>query len=289
MTSLLRRKGVRFGLGVVALVAVAFALFRTWDEAQSQVLPNAEILVIASVLVVGGLAGAGRSWFALFEKGSSRRLVSDFYLAQLGKYLPGGGIWQAAGQVGLSAARDVSTVRVSINLGVHAVIQLSAAVTLGGFLVFASNLSPWLRVLCGAGFISPLILHRSWMAALLRSAGSWLRLDTKQAVPPDQRSIIRSWLWSLLPIAAFGVAYGVMVNSLQPELDIWQTAAAFAMAWAVGFALVPFPAGLGVREVALVVLVGGPTAIVVAASIALRLIAIGSDVLLASVTSRIRG
>lgn len=286
--ALLRRRGVRLLLGLVALLGVGYALFRTWNEAQSQVLPDPGILAIAGIVVVGSLIGGGMSWYTLFENGASRRLISDFYLAQLGKYLPGGGIWQAAGQVGLSAGRDLSAVRVSVSLAVNAVIQLSAALTLGGLLVFATSLPTWLRALCGLGLFAPLVLHRSWMAAILNRTARWLRLDKEQAHPPGQRPIIRAWFWSLLPITGFSVAYGVMVSSLQPELAVWQTAAAFAMAWAVGFALIPFPAGLGVREAALVVLVGGSTAIVVAASISLRLIAIASDILLAAATRRIR-
>lgn len=276
-------------MGAVALAAVGYALFRTWGEAQSQVLPDTGTLAIAGLLVVASLIGGGMSWYALFEGvAKDRRLISDFYLAQLGKYLPGGGIWQMAGQVGLSKSDELSAIRLSTNLGVHAVIQLSAALTLGGLLVFVDSLPAWLRVLCGLALFAPLILHRSWMAFFLSRVSRRLRLDASQTGPPPQRNIVRSWIWSLLPIAGFSVAYGIMVGSLQPTIGVGRTAAAFAMAWAVGFVLVPFPAGLGVREAALVVLVGGPTAVIVAASLALRLIAVGGDLLLVSATRRIR-
>lgn len=288
MTRVLRRRLVRVVFGIVALVFVGFALFRTWDEAETQILPDAATIGLASVVMVTTLIGGALSWYTLFGHGAPRRLISDFYLAQLGKYLPGGGVWQAAGQVGLSKSPQLSATRLTSNLAVHAVIQLSAALTLGGFLVFASDLPFWLRLLCGLGLLAPLILHRSWMAFLLHRVGAWLRLDAEQAVPPRQRIIVRSWLWSLLPIAGFSVAYGLMVHSLEPGLGVGRVAVAFAMSWAIGFALVPFPAGLGAREAALVALVGGSTTIVVAASLALRLIAIGGDLILVTVTRRIR-
>lgn len=284
-----RRRVTRILLGTMGLLAVTYALFRTWGEAQSRVLPDVETLAIAGFVVVVSLIGGGMSWYALFgDSAQDRKLISDFYLAQLAKYLPGGGIWQMAGQVGLSANQQLPAVRLSINVAVHAVIQLSAALTLGSVLILATDLPSWLRVLCGFGLLAPLILHRSWMASVLSRVGKRFRLDVDQTVPPSQKSITRSWFWSLMPITGFSFAYGVMVNSLQPVVSVWQTAVAFAMAWAIGFVLIPFPAGLGVREAALVALVGGSTAVIVAASLALRLIAIGGDLLLASVTRRLR-
>lgn len=288
MTSISRRSVLRIVFGVIALAFVVVALLSTWDETQDQKLPDPATLAVAGVLVVITLVGGSMSWLTLFGRGASRRLISDFYLAQLGKYIPGGGIWQAASQVGLSASPELSATRVASNLAVHAVIQLSAALTIGGFLVFNTDLSGWLRILCGLGLAAPLILHRSWMAFLLGRAGGRMGLDVTQASPPDQRTIVRSWLWGLFPIAGFSVAFGLMIHTLEPGVSIWQGAPAFAMAWAVGFALIPFPAGLGVREAALVALVGGSTAITIAASITLRLLAIGGDIILASITRRIR-
>jgi hypothetical protein len=287
MTRYLRLRAVRVGFGVVAVASVGYALFRTWDDSQGQVLPDPTTIGLASVVLVSSLIGGGLSWYTLFGPEAPRRLMADFYLAQLGKYIPGGGIWQAAGQVGLSASRGYSATRVSSNLALHAVILLASALCLGGFLVFATDLPLWLRIVSGVGLAAPLILHRSWMAILLRWVGGWLRLDTEQTAPPRQRTIVRSWLWSLLPTTGFSVAYGLMVHSLEPSVGVWRGAIAFAMAWAIGFVLVPFPAGLGAREATLVVLVGGSTAVIIAASLALRLIAIGGDLILASVTRRL--
>lgn len=288
MTPRNRRRLLRIVFGLVALAFVVVALLNTWDETQGQNLPDAATVTLAGVLVVSSLLGGGLSWHALFGKGAPRRLISDFYLAQLGKYVPGGGIWQAAGQVGLSASPELSATRVTSNLAVHGVIQLSAALTFGGFLAFNPDLPGWLRSLCLVALAAPLILHRSWMAFLLDRIGSRFRLDRAQMTPPGQRTIVRSWLWSLLPIAGFSLAYGVMINALQPGLSVWRTGSAFAMSWAIGFALIPFPAGLGAREAALLVLVGGSAAITVAASIILRLLAIAGDLVLVAVTRRIR-
>ena len=283
-----RRRALRIVFGVIALAFVVGALLSTWDETQNQKLPDPFTLTLAGVLVVSALVGGGISWHALFGKDAPRRLISDFYLAHLGKYVPGGGIWQAAGQVGLSANSELSATRVTTNLAVHGVIQLSAALTVGGFLVFNTDLAWWLRIVCGLGLAAPLFLHRSWMAFVLDRVGRRLGLDATQASPPDQRTIIRSWLWGLLPITGFSAAFGLMIHALEPGVGVLESAPAFAMGWAVGFALIPFPAGLGVREAALVALVGGSTAVTVAVSMTLRLLAVGGDLILVSVTRKIR-
>ena len=144
----------------------------------------------------------------------------------------------------------MTATRATANLVLHAGIQLVSALTLGGLLVFATDLAGWLRALCALGLATPLLLHRSWMTALMRRLGPRLRVEATEIDPPDQGAIIRSWLWSLLPVTGFGLAYGLIVHDLEPGVGVWRGAVAFAMAWAIGFALIPFPAGLGVREAA---------------------------------------
>lgn len=288
MTPGMRRRLLRVGFGLLGMVFVGVALWRTWDVSQQQVLPGPSTIVVAGLLVAGGLVGGGLSWVALFGKGAPRGLIADFYMAQLGKYVPGGGLWQAASQIGLSTNHGLTATRVGANLAVHSLIQLTAALTLGGFVVLTTDLPGWLRLASSLGLAAPLLLHRNWMAHMLHRVGGWLRLDNSDTIPPDQRTIIRSWLWSLLPITGFGVAYGHMIHTLAPGVELWRGAVAFAMAWAIGFALLPFPAGLGVREAALVLLVGGSTAAVVATSLALRLLAIVGDVVLMVVTRSVR-
>ncbi len=288
MSPATRRRLVRYSFGVVGVAFVVVALWQTWDRSRETVLPPVDTMLVAGVLVVGGLVGAGRSWLALFGPGAPRRLMADFYLAQLGKYIPGGGVWQAAGQVGLSASREIRGMRVAGNLAVHAVVQLTAAASIGGFLVFATDLPFWIRLAAALALASPLLLHRSWMASILGWAGTRLRVDGSDLEPPDQRTILRSWLWSLLPIGGFGLAYGLMIHAIEPGSGVVRGALAFALAWAAGFALLPFPAGLGVREAALMLLLESSTAAVIATSLALRLLAIIGEVILMLATRRIR-
>ncbi len=283
-----RRRILRYGFGLAGLIFMAFALSETWDRSRETVFPDLPTLAIAEVLLVAGLVGAGLSWLALFGDNAPRRLLSDFYMAQLGKYIPGGGLWQAAGQIGLATESGYTASKVAGTFGVYAVVQLTAAAFLGGFTVLSGSAAPWVRFAALGALLTPLLMHRAWMAALLVRVARWTRRDPEELSPPPQGAIVRAWLWALIPIAAFGLAYGALVHDLDSSLGVVSAGVAFALAWAVGFALIPFPSGLGVREAALVVLVDGTAAVVIAASIALRLLAIVADLVLVAITRRRR-
>jgi uncharacterized membrane protein YbhN (UPF0104 family) len=72
----------------------------------------------------------------------------------------------------------------------------------------------------------------------------------------------------------------VLLRSLTDEVNPAVVLCSFAAAWVTGFLAVPIPAGVGVREAVLVGLlpeVG--TAPLLAASLALRLLTIGTELL----------
>lgn len=284
----MRRRVLRVVFGAVGLAFMVVALWETWDLSRHSVLPDPRVMAAAAGLILVGLVGAGFSWLALFGEGAPRRLVADFYMAQLGKYIPGGGLWQAAGQIGLATASGLRAARVAGAFVAHGVVQLTSAAFVGGFLVAAGDLPVWIRLAAGAALLAPLLLHRAWMEAVLSRVAHWARRSDGELTAPPQEAILRSWIWSLVPVVTFGFGYAVLLNDLAGSAGILRTAVAFDMAWAVGFALIPFPSGLGVREAALLVLVDAPAAAVIAASVGLRLLAILSEMVLVAATRRIR-
>lgn len=260
------------------------ALWHTWDRSRDTLLPDPATLLIAAGLVIAGLVAAGRSWVALFVAAPTWRMFSDFFLAQLAKYIPGGGVWQMTGQVWMTTASGYTATRASGNLVIHALIQLLAGTALGGLLVLDSKLPTWIRAGAAVGLLSPILLHRSWMSVVLRRLGALLKLDFDELTPPAQGAIVRSWMWAVAGLFAIGLAYSVIVHALDASVNLLYSTFAFSLAWAIGFALVPFPAGLGVREAALIVLGTGSASVALAASIAVRLLAITAELTLALVT-----
>jgi uncharacterized membrane protein YbhN (UPF0104 family) len=88
--------------------------------------------------------------------------------------------------------------------------------------------------------------------------------------PLSARGILRAAGWALVSWLAYGAHVWVLAGQFGAgglPLVAWATGA-FAAAWCAGFLLVVVPAGAGVREAALVVLLGGvltrPQATVVA-------------------------
>jgi hypothetical protein len=274
----------RYSFAVAGIAFTVVALWQTWDRSRESLLPDGVTLLLAAALVIAGLTAAGRSWLVLFSRGPAWRLLGNFYLAQLGKYIPGGGLWQAAGQVGMATAAGYQASRVAGNFAVHAVIQFAAGAALVGLLILNGTLPFWMRFAAGLGLLAPVLLHRSWMSVVLRRLAALARLDLDELAPPDQATILRSWAWAVACLMSYGLAYALMFDSLGTGTDIVYSIVAFSLAWAIGFALVIFPGGLGAREAALIILVGGSTAAVLAASVALRLIAILGELTLVVVT-----
>jgi uncharacterized membrane protein YbhN (UPF0104 family) len=87
-------------------------------------------------------------------------------------------------------------------------------------------------------------------------------------------------------MAAYAASFAVLLGDVA---DVEPLTAALAMcaAWVVGYLVVPLPYGLGVREAILIAaLPGVPTASLLAASLAQRLLGIAAEAGLAS-TSRV--
>jgi hypothetical protein len=97
---------------------------------------------------------------------------------------------------------------------------------------------------------------------------------------PTQREIVVFYGWALVTIGSLCGAYAVLLGSLGTGANPGTMFCAFAFSWAVGFLAIPIPAGVGVREAVLVALLPGVgTAPLLAASLALRLLTIATELL----------
>jgi hypothetical protein len=107
-----RHRLIQSLLLLAGLIGIAVVVARTFDAADEQVLPSAEALVAGGVLSLVAIVASARAWVSLFSDlvaSREQRLImrGTFYLSQLAKYLPAGGIVQTASQVGLAPAAGV--------------------------------------------------------------------------------------------------------------------------------------------------------------------------------------
>ncbi len=218
-------------------------------------------VALAAALVLTGLVLTGAVWRvalgAFGVGGPARETVPPFFVAQLGKYVPGS-VWSFAAQSAIGARRGlpprVPAAAAVLFLGAH----VASGLLLTGVLGWRTELPLWLVAVClpvGAIGLLPVVHRRVGM----RVSGTtcdwgWIRSAVS--------------LLLMVPVwACYALGLAALAPALEPS-SVLTMGCAFAVAHAVGVALPVAPAGLGARDGVLLVLLApllgaGPTGIVV--------------------------
>jgi glycosyltransferase 2 family protein len=277
------RRLIQTAVLIVGLAAIAVAFARTVDDARDQVLPSAGAFAAAGGLALIAILASGRSWVTLFHdlldtRSQRRRFEATYYLSQLTKYLPTGGVVQAASQLSLAASTGVSRSRIALAFPVSVIGTAAAGATLGAGASLSTELPGWARALAIMGLAAPALLHRGLMRFVLEHVRRFVRRVPAPDHLPSQRSIVVYYGWALVSIGATASAYTVLLRSLTNDVNPAIIFCAFALSWTVGFLVLPLPAGIGVREAVLVAALPVGAGPLLAASLAQRLLAMGADV-----------
>jgi hypothetical protein len=256
-----RRTAVSTLLVIVVVAAFGWALHGQWDDIVEQLKRQHPAVVVLALLVA--LAGVFMSFLlwrgTLVVLGSSlprRPAARLFFLTQLGKYLPGA-VWPVLAQMRMG--RDLGVPRQRMGLAFLLTLGLS---TLVGIFVGVSAL-PALLQAEGRGVLFGLLALPVLLAllvprvlnSLLERALRLLRRPGLEA-PLSGRDMARGVGWAI----AFWVVYGghVWVLAVGLGAEPWQTLpvaiGGFAIAFSLGPLLVVLPAGAGVREAVMVLL-----------------------------------
>ena len=269
--------------GLLGLSFIGLIMWRSFREGTID-LPGPGSIGTAALLTAVGLSAASRSWAALLRgKSDPNRLRAAFLASQLGKYLPGGGLFQVMGQVEFSRDSHVPLRTASVALGAHGVVQVAAAGFVSGFLVLAGG-QWWLRF-AAASALLVFAVNRRWMNWLVSGLSHHItRLDPSDL--PRQDQLLMSLAWCLVPITLAGVAFGGILNGAGVRVSFGVIVPSFALAWLIGYIALPVPAGLGIREAMLVVLLSQPSGVIVAASVAYRMVVLLVELVLAGLVWR---
>lgn len=272
-----RVAGVAFA--VLALAGLGAAVYRQRTEfAAAVALLDPASIVLAGLAVLAGLVCNMLSWRAsMASTGAAVPLLAGarvFFVSQLGKYLPGS-VWPLVAQVELTKARGIPRVRSATAALVAMTIGVVTSSVIGTTLLVAAQRDAlerywWLLAVALAGALTlwPPVLRR-----LLDVAARVLRRPSVD-VPIAGRSLAAAIGWSVVMWAFFGAQAWVLAGDLGGgDVTYLEATGAFALAWVVGFLVVLAPAGVGVREVALVVALGG--ALTPGAGLALALVSRG--------------
>lgn len=273
--------GVRIAFAALGFAFIAFALRDALRDPDLAVLPSVPAMVVAVVAVVAGLWSAVVGWAVLLGEPVSRTVARGFLVAQLGKYIPGG-VWQVVGQVGhASAETDAGGQRASLAFLAAVAAQVAAGMLVGLPVAAVAEVSVWVRagVVVGAVGALAVVLNGPLLLRLLQRV-PWIgeRLTAQDAMPP-RRAMLLATATSVFTMGAAAIVF--VIAYAAPSGDYRAVVGpAYAVAWTIGFLALPFPAGLGVREAALLLLVpGGSSTALVAASAVARVLYIVGEVI----------
>jgi uncharacterized membrane protein YbhN (UPF0104 family) len=253
-------------LGGLAMAYVVKRFASEWDKA-SDAVHHAHVgwLVAALVLAAAGMASVGWGWkFVLRLLGvrvPTGRVVSWYFVGEIGKYLPGG-VWPVLGRGELARRGGVPRTRayasVAMSLGI---LYLSALFVSAALLPFAftggSGFSPWmLFLLCLP--IGIVVLHHDVLAKVVALVARITKREIDIEIP--------AWKDSLALVARYvpawffiGTATWCVARAFTPDASYPKVMFATVLAWTAGFLAVPVPAGAGIREAVLLAASGlGP-------------------------------
>lgn len=195
-------------------------------------------------------------------------------LSNLARFIPGG-VWQFAGIAGLAARAGTSPIAATGGVVLQQlVVLLSGAAVTAAFLPSLALQ----RFPLGYGAAVSVALAALALAALLLPHGATLlqrlttRFFSRMVLFPSMRarSVAGYALALIVPWLAYGIAFWLFARGIVGERapGLALSIAAFTAAYVWGIVWVPVPAGIGVREAALVALlspqVGAEVAVILA-------------------------
>lgn len=258
--------GLRIGVLVLILVSVTIALWSNWEEVRGDLgrigpgtLTAATLLALLSpFLTVLG-------WRVLLADLGSRLHIAQasgvFFVGQLGKYLPGS-VWSVVVQTEMAATLRVPRRRTAVVgllcIGLSALTGLIAGLpALPVLLTRGHAVLPWWGVLLLVGALAVLL----WPPLLNLGIRTALRLLRR---PPLEHALSHaavglSSLWFTLSWVVGGLSVWVMAHSLAPaDADPAQlvlvAVSGYLLAAGIGMFSIVVPAGVGVRDGVMVLL-----------------------------------
>lgn len=288
--------GLRVGFLVLVLVAVGIALWSNWEEVRvdlrrlgpGTLVPATLLALLSPFLTVLG-------WRVLLADLGSRLHIAQasgvFFVGQLGKYLPGS-VWSVVVQTEMAAGLAVPRRRTAVVgllcIGLSALTGLIAGLPALPVLVTRGHaVLPWWGVLLIVGVLVLLL----WPPLLNLGIRTALRLLRR---PPLEHALSHaavglSSLWFTLSWLVGGLSVWVMARAVAPDdADpgrlLLVAVSGYLLAAGIGMFSIVVPAGVGVRDGVLVLLLttqmslSAATAVVVVA----RFLTVLGDVLWAA-------
>ncbi len=278
--------GIRTLLIFAAISPLGYTVYKEWPEIRVSVQEvdwgpfSVALLVLLPVMAAVGSI----PWASLRHLGnpfSYPKATGVYFFTQVFKYLPGG-IWAFPGRVAVYQLLGVGSAQSVISVFRETAAMFLGAAAIGLLGLFQGfSLSSNLRWAIGVGTlvcaVVILLIQIPWTWKILSrfKLFSSSPLASYGEVDSKRRDI--TWLlWTFLGSAAFWFLFGLpfrqMAVAVYPQiasLSWLEASSIFALAWCAGFVVVFVPAGIGIRESALTLLLATIMPVGAALSLAL--------------------
>ena len=281
----------RVAFGLIAAGFIVLAVAQRWQEIWTQ-LGNIPTLALvgATAAIAGAVFADVMTWRAvLADLGSPlplRPAARVMLLGQLGKYVPGR-LWSVVAQMelandlGVPRRRSATAGLVFNALGLGLGLLL-ALVTLPALLA-ARDVSPWITALVVVGPLGLVFLAPPMLTRLTNFGLRVLRRSPLEH-PFTWPGVFRASGWGLVMWMLMGLHIWILGVGLgaDPLAFALPALGCFAVAWSLGSLFILAPAGAGVRDVLIAVILvpalpGGSSAALTIALVS-RLISVVVDV-----------
>ncbi len=253
-------------------------------------------LIVSFALALAFWFATGVGWNLMVRclggRVALRKGMRIYFLSNLGWYVPGK-VWFAVGRAYLGQQVGISLGVISTSVLMEMVLSLTSSA------LMTTLALPLLSPVLGSkglylGIVALVfglaVLHPALMKPVLALLERLLPGPKQTTSPPVRYAVMLALLAGYLLIWGFvGAAFFVLLNAVHPLPIAWlpTVAAIYAASWMAGF-LTPAPSGLGVREGAMILLLGQylPVPAVTAAAILFRVWLTLAEVLWAAVATR---
>ncbi|ACZ84367.1 lysylphosphatidylglycerol synthase transmembrane domain-containing protein [Streptosporangium roseum] len=251
---------VRIAFLVVALGFGAWVVAKQWEEIRAGFARLSwQSLVLSLVAVVAALCSGMMTWRALLaDLGSPlpfRQAAKVFFVGQLGKYIPGS-LWPVLAQMEMGRELGVPRSRSAAAFFLTMPVQLGSGLVISAVTLLAAlpgTAAPYAWVFLLIPLLAVVFEPRVINAVL----GFGLRKLRREPLerPLTRRGMLTALGWALLGWTAYGLHLAAVVHEFGPSgvSAVVFSIGAFALSWCLGIMTFVVPAGAGVREAAMVV------------------------------------
>ncbi len=262
-------------IGFIIIYYLGLRLHLSWNQLQNYEFSlNISYFIISILFLCSGFFIMSYAWrFILLKMGKKITVKKSFYIwsvSGLGKYIPGM-IWPAAGRMYLiKKDRTKNLLSFLVEQGIKIIAAFSIALVF--IYPFFRFINIYLAVLF---FVSVIIIMHPRIFNLILNTLFRLLKKKKENIKLRYIDLLKTSGLFLCAWAVIGIGFSLMVMSLY-SINIYLIPlliGTFALAWAAGFLFLITPAGLGVREGIIVLILQNftPAPVAIVISLAARI------------------